>query len=57
MTLEKLNEQKAKYQKRAEYFKALDFVNLAADFQGVVELIEKMEEYVKEKENGQDTAD
>ena len=51
MTLEKLNEQKAKYQKRAEYFKALDFVNLAADFQGVVELIEKMEEYVKEKEN------
>lgn len=56
MTLEYLAEQKAKYQDKADYFKKIDFNNLAADFQGVVDLIIEMEENMKEKENGQDKA-
>ena len=49
MTLEFLNEQKTKYQQKAEYFKNLCFDNLADEFQGVVNLIDKMSEHLKEK--------
>lgn len=53
MTLEYLSEQKTKYQQKTEYFKNLDFEHLAADFQNVVDLIGEMENYIKEKENGE----
>lgn len=53
MTLEYLNEQKSKYQQKQEYFNKLGFDILAMDFQGVVDLIEKMEGYIKEKTNEQ----
>lgn len=46
MTLGYLNEQKTKYQKKAEYFKNIGFDNLAADFQSVVDLIGEMENYI-----------
>ncbi len=54
MTLEYLTEQKTKYQEKVEYFQNINFNRLATDFQGIVDLIVEMEEYVKEKENGQD---
>ena len=53
MTLEYLAEQKIKYQDKVDYFKSVEFDGLAAEFQGVVDLIVKMEEYMKEKENGE----
>ena len=55
MTLEYLNEQKEKYQKKAKYFEIIYFDNLAADFQGVVDLIEEMEKYVRGEENETNT--
>ena len=54
MTLEYLSEQKTKYQQKSEYFKKLSFDTLATDFQGVVDLIGQMENYIKEKENGKE---
>lgn len=54
MTLEYLAEQKAKYQDKSDYFKSIEFDILATEFQDVVDLIGKMEEYIKEKENGED---
>ena len=54
MTLEYLTEQKVKYQDKADYFKRIAFDGLAAEFKGVVDLIGEMEEYIKEKENGED---
>lgn len=53
MTLEHLAEQKAVYQAKVDYFKNISLDILAANFQGVVDLISNMEEYVKEKENDQ----
>lgn len=53
MTLEYLAEQKVKYQDKADYFKSVEFDGLATAFQDVVNLIGKMEEYIKEKENGE----
>ena len=53
MTLECLAEQKTKYQDKADYFKGIEFDSLAAEFQDMVDLIGKMEEYMKEKENGE----
>ena len=52
MTLEYLAEQKEKYQQKCQYFKNMEFDRLAADFQGIVDLIGEMENYIKEKENG-----
>lgn len=52
MTLEYLNEQKEKYEKRQEYFKKLGFDILASDFQSVVSLIKEMEKHIKENANG-----
>lgn len=52
MTLEYLTEQKTNYQDKADYFKGIEFDILAAEFQGMVDLIGKMEEHIKEKENG-----
>jgi len=54
MTLEYLNEQKTKYQQKHDYFKNLEFSTLAAEFQGVVDLIGEIENYIKEKEDGKD---
>ena len=54
MTLEYLAEQKLKYQDKINYFKNIEFNNLAAEFQNIVDLIGKMESYIKEKENGKD---
>ena len=54
MTLDYLNEQKIKYQQKRDYFQRLEFNNLASDFQGVVDLIGEMENYIKEKENGKE---
>ena len=53
ITLEHLKEQKEKYQQKQTNFKNMSFDNLATDFQGIVDLISKMEEYIKEKENGE----
>ena len=50
MTLEYLQEKKEKYQKKAEYFSIISFDNLANDFQGVVDLIGEMEEYLLDQE-------
>jgi hypothetical protein len=52
MTLEYLNEKKEMYQQKQSYFENIGFDVLAADFQSVVDLIEQMENYIKEKENG-----
>lgn len=57
MTLEYLKEQKEKYEKKMQYFSAIDFDNLASDFQGVVDLIEKMEEYINENNSEQISED
>ena len=54
MTLEYLSEQKMKFEKTSEYFKNIGFDALAADFQGVVDLIGEVESYIKEKENGKE---
>ena len=54
MTLEYIAEQKLKYQDKTTYFKNIGFDNLAADFQGVVDLIWEMENYIKENVNGKD---
>ena len=53
MTLEYLAEQKLNYQEKADYFKSIEFDVLATEFQNVADLIGEMEEYIKEKENGQ----
>lgn len=47
MTLEYLTEQKTKYQEKVEYFHNINFNRLANDFQGIVDLIAEMEEYLK----------
>jgi hypothetical protein len=52
MTLEYLNEQKTKYQEKQTYFSNIGFEHLAEDFQGIVDIICEMENYIKEKENG-----
>lgn len=46
MTLEYLSEQKEKYQQRQVYFKNIGFDTLAAEFQGIVDLIGEMENYI-----------
>ena len=53
ITLEYLIEQKSKYQAKVDYFKGIGFDNLTAEFQGVVSLIGEMEDYIKEKNNGE----
>ena len=50
MTLEYLAEQKEKYQEKANYFKNIEFYNLASDFQGMVYMICTMEDYIKAKD-------
>lgn len=54
MDLIYLNEQKTKFQQKSEYFNNIGFDNLSIDFQGVVDLIGEMENYIKEKENGEE---
>lgn len=50
MILQELGELKLNYQKKVEYFKNLSFDNLASDFQDVVNLIDKMENYIRHAE-------
>lgn len=50
MTLQELAQLKSFYQERSEYFKNLSFDHLASDFQGVVNLIDKMENYIRQAE-------
>lgn len=54
MTIEKLSERKNRYQQQQNYFNNIGFDTLAADFQGMVDLIGEMENYIKEKENGKE---
>ena len=49
ITVEYLQEQKERYVKKAKYFKNIDFEILSADYQGVVDLIEKMEKFIEKK--------
>lgn len=51
MTKEYLEEQKAKYQERRDYYKKLGFDVLASDFQGVIDLINEMEKRVEDSTN------
>ena len=51
MTKEYLEEQKAKYQERLDYYKKLGFDVLASDFQGVIDLINEMEKHMEENAN------
>ena len=53
MTLEYLAEQKCQYKQKQEYYQRIGFDRLASEFQDVVNLIDKMEDYVKEKGNGE----
>ena len=46
MTLEYLLEKKTHYEGRHNYLKNLGFDVLAADFQGIVDLISEMEKYI-----------
>lgn len=48
MTIEHLLEKKTYYERRYNYFKNLEFDILAADFQGIMDLIGKMENYIEE---------
>lgn len=40
--MNKLNKEKEKYEKKAQYFEKIGFDNLKADFQGIVNLIDEM---------------
>ena len=51
MTKEYLEEQKAKYQERRDYYKKLGFDVIASDFQGVIDLINEMEKRVEDSTN------
>ena len=54
MTIECLSEKKSYYDDKCNYYKNLGFDILASEFQGVVDLIVEMENYIKEKENGKE---
>lgn len=49
ITLEHLQDQREKYEKKAKYFKNIDFEILSTDYQGVVDLIEQIEQFIKKK--------
>lgn len=49
-----LEEQKEKYQDKAEHYYCQGRYGLAMEFKNVVVLIEAMENYIKEKENGKE---
>ena len=51
ITLEYLQEQREKYAKKAKYFKNIDFEILSTDYQGVVDLIDQIEQFIKEKQS------
>ena len=52
--LEKLATRKAQYEQKYNYYRNMGFDTLATEFQGIVDLIEEMETYIKEKENGKE---
>ena len=43
ITIERLQEEKLKYQQKQDYFKNLGFDNLVNDFQSIIDLINEME--------------
>ena len=53
MTAEYLTENKAYYEGKYNYFNNIGFDALATDFKRVADLIGEMENYIKEKENGE----
>lgn len=57
MTLEYLEQQKEKYQSKSDYFSAIEFNNLANVFKNVVDLIEEMEEYIKQEQSQEKDSD
>ena len=61
MTLEYLEKQKEKYQKKQQYFSGIGFDGLSNDFQRMADLIGEMEEYIKGEEgdcdNGENNED
>ena len=55
MTIEYLLEKKAYYEGKYHYFKNINFDIIAADYQGILDLISEMEKYInKEKEDKND---
>lgn len=54
MILDSLTRRKAQYEEKYNYYRNIGFDALAADFEGILNLIEEMESYIKEKENGKD---
>ena len=48
ITLEYITEQKAKYQESAEYYQKLGFDRLASNYQDIVNILNSMEDYLKE---------
>ena len=54
MTTEYLLEKKVYYENKYHYFKNISFDVLASDFHDMVDLIGEMENYIKEKENGEE---
>ena len=48
MTLEYLAEKKAYYEGKCTYFKNIEFDTLAADYQGMVDLVTEMENNLKQ---------
>ena len=53
MITEYLEEKKTYYEGKYNYFNNIGFEHLATDFKGVADLIGEMENYIKEKENGE----
>jgi hypothetical protein len=54
MILDSLTRRKSQYEEKYNYYRNIGFDTLAADFEGILDLIEEMENYIKEKENGKD---
>lgn len=52
--LDNLVTRKTQYEEKYNYYRNIGFDTLAAEFQGIVNLIEEMENYIKEKENGKE---
>lgn len=48
--MNKLNKEKEKYEKKAQYFEKIGFDNLKADFQDIVNLIDEMIAAIQSKD-------
>ena len=50
MTIEKLNEFRAKYQEEADYYEIIQFPIMQSKFQGVLDFLDEMEETIRERD-------